>query len=180
MLASTPTFCTSCGTPVAPAARFCGHCGATMPVQVSSVPLAGARYAGFWRRFAARCLDGIIVWGALFLIAMTGFTGGGPFGFGAAAILGLILLAPAYWLYNTVLESSQSQATFGKQALGLKVTDLEGRRISFARANGRYFAKIITGMTFTIGYLMVVFTEKKQALHDMIAGCVIVHTDPRP
>ncbi len=78
------------------------------------------------------------------------------------------------WLYYAIMESSGKQATLGKLALGLKVTDLNGNKISFARATGRYFAKIITGLTFYIGYLMVLFTEKKQTLHDMIAGCVIV------
>ena len=78
------------------------------------------------------------------------------------------------WLYFALLESSTRQATFGKMALGLFVTDLEGNRLSFARASGRYFSKIISGMTFTIGFLMAGFTAKKQALHDMIAGCLVL------
>jgi uncharacterized RDD family membrane protein YckC len=73
------------------------------------------------------------------------------------------------------MESSQYQGTFGKMALGLIVTDLEGRPLSFARASGRFFGKIITGMIpFGIGYIMAGFTEKKQALHDMIAGCLVL------
>ena len=60
-------------------------------------------------------------------------------------------------------------------ALGLIVTDMEGRPITFARASGRFFAKIITGMIpFGIGYIMAGFTEKKQALHDMIASCLVL------
>jgi uncharacterized RDD family membrane protein YckC len=55
------------------------------------------------------------------------------------------------------------------------VTDLEGRRITFARASARYFSKIITGLIpFGIGYMMAGFTEKKQALHDIIAGCLVL------
>jgi uncharacterized RDD family membrane protein YckC len=59
-------------------------------------------------------------------------------------------------------------------ALGLKVTDTEGRQISFARASGRHFAKILSGMILLIGYIMAGFTERKQALHDVIAGTLVV------
>jgi uncharacterized RDD family membrane protein YckC len=80
------------------------------------------------------------------------------------------------WIYEAALESSPRQATVGKMALGLRVTDLEGRRISFARASGRHFAKYISGMIFLIGYIMAGFTERKQALHDMIAGTLVGRT----
>jgi uncharacterized RDD family membrane protein YckC len=72
------------------------------------------------------------------------------------------------------MESSSKQATLGKLALGIVVTDLNGNRISFGRATGRYFGKIVSGMIFAIGYIMAGFTEKKQALHDMIASCLVV------
>ena len=78
------------------------------------------------------------------------------------------------WLYFSLMESSSWQATLGKKALGLYVTDLEGNRITFARATGRYFAKLISSLTLLIGYIMAGFTEKKQALHDMIAGCLVM------
>ena len=58
-------------------------------------------------------------------------------------------------------------------ALGLKVTDMEGNRISFGRATGRYFGKIISGMILYIGYIIAGFTEKKQALHDIMANCLV-------
>ena len=58
--------------------------------------------------------------------------------------------------------------------LGIKVTDLEGNRISFGRALGRNLAKIISVLTFYIGYIMAAFTAKKQALQDMIAGTLVV------
>jgi uncharacterized RDD family membrane protein YckC len=60
--------------------------------------------------------------------------------------------------------------------LGLKVTDLNGHRISVGRAAGRWFSKIISAMILAIGYIMVGFTEKKQGLHDMIAGTLVVNT----
>jgi uncharacterized RDD family membrane protein YckC len=72
--------------------------------------------------------------------------------------------------------SSRRQATLGKMALGLRVTDLYGRRISFARASGRHFAKIISGMILLIGYIMAAFTHRHQALHDMIAGTLVEKT----
>jgi uncharacterized RDD family membrane protein YckC len=72
------------------------------------------------------------------------------------------------------MESSAWQGTLGKKALGLTVTDLEGRRISFGRATGRYFAKIISTLILCIGYMMAGFTERKQALHDMIAGTLVL------
>jgi uncharacterized RDD family membrane protein YckC len=78
------------------------------------------------------------------------------------------------WLYFSLLESSSWQATLGKKALGLEVTDLAGRRISFGRATGRFFAKYISAIILMIGFLMAAFTEKKQALHDILAGTLVI------
>ena len=78
------------------------------------------------------------------------------------------------WLYFTLFESSSLQATPGKMALGIIVTDLSGNRISFARANGRYWGKTLTGLTLGIGWIMAGFTRKKQALHDILAGTLVV------
>ena len=134
------------------------------------------QYAGFWKRFVAALLDGIILYilGALI---------GGFFGFlyGAtlrttegiqniSVILGIVI----GWLYYALSESSFKQATLGKQAMGIIVTDLDGKRISFGRATGRHFGKIISSLILGIGYIMAAFTEKKQALHDIMAGCLVV------
>jgi len=78
------------------------------------------------------------------------------------------------WIYYASLESSAWQATLGKKILGLKVTDLAGNRISFGRASGRFFGKILSGMILGIGFLMAGFTERKQALHDILAGCLVL------
>jgi uncharacterized RDD family membrane protein YckC len=86
----------------------------------------------------------------------------------------ILVVAVAGWLYFAMMESSNKMATLGKMAIGIKVTDLNGNRISFGRATGRYFAKILSGMILMIGYIMAGFTEKKQALHDMIASCLVV------
>jgi uncharacterized RDD family membrane protein YckC len=109
----------------------------------------------------------------------TTYTWHGPFPFPAAALGVLFILIPltivASWLYFALMESSARRGTLGKLVLGLFVTDLQGRRVSFARATGRFFSKIITGLIpFFIGYIMAGFTEKRQALHDMIAGCLVL------
>jgi len=93
------------------------------------------------------------------------------------AILGggvtFILLVYGSWLYEAFLESSSYQATLGKMIFGMKVTDLNGDRISFERATGRHFAKWLSGVILCIGYIMVGFTERKQGLHDLLAGTLV-------
>jgi uncharacterized RDD family membrane protein YckC len=79
------------------------------------------------------------------------------------------------WLYFALFESSVWQGTLGKQALRLRVTDLQARRISFARATGRYFAKIVSFLTLCVGFIMIAFTGRRQGLHDMIAETVVLH-----
>ncbi len=82
------------------------------------------------------------------------------------------LLLP--WLYQAIMESSSKQATLGKMLLKIKVTDLDGQRISFWKATARHFSKILSTLTLLAGYLMAGWTNKKQALHDKIAGCLVV------
>lgn len=84
------------------------------------------------------------------------------------------------WLYEALLTSSTWQATVGKRAFNLKVTDEGGNRISFERATGRFFAKFISNFTVGIGYIMAAFTARKQALHDMIAGTLVMKTNIAP
>jgi uncharacterized RDD family membrane protein YckC len=93
------------------------------------------------------------------------------------AILGggvtFILSLFGNWLYEAFMESSSYQATLGKMIFGMKVTDLYGNRISFGRATGRHFAKWLSAMILGIGYIMVGFTERKQGLHDLLAGTLV-------
>ena len=91
----------------------------------------------------------------------------------AAVGLYLIFLVGG-WLYEALMESSRWQATLGKRAVGLRVVDLGGRHISFGRATARHFAKILSSLILNIGFIMAGFTEKKQALHDLIAGTLVV------
>jgi uncharacterized RDD family membrane protein YckC len=153
------------------------------------------QYAGFWKRFAAYCIDKLLISAVTLMLVLPvlAFFGVGILTVAMeereeelvavilAAIVSYGLLALALtvmtWLYHAVMESSTQQATLGKMALGIKVTDLEGRRISFGRATGRYFSKIISDLTFSIGYILAGFTDKKQALHDMVASCLVVNKD---
>jgi uncharacterized RDD family membrane protein YckC len=149
-------------------------------------------YAGFWKRVWAYLVDSLIlgavavvVIGIVFLMIGGGALISGsesPQDFGAAlGVAAILLIVFAYlalivimWLYFAKMESSEKQATFGKKMMGIYVTDANGQRLTFGRASGRFFAKIITGMIPAgIGWIMAGFTAKKQALHDMIAGTLV-------
>ncbi len=147
-------------------------------------------HAGFWRRVAAYLIDYLILSPVLFgislwwIIPVFRTSMHAPFAYDPFAIYhvgaywGASLLAMAIqWLYFALLESSPQQATVGKLALGLRVTDLYGRRIGFVRATGRFFGKIISGMILDIGYMMAGWTARKQALHDLMASCCVVRRD---
>lgn len=126
-------------------------------------------YAPFLVRTAAYLLDLLIV-GIPINLFLSRFHGW-PFELGFMPSMGS---AVALWLYFAILESSWRQATIGKSIMHLKVTDQEGRRISFLRATGRHLGKVLSSAIFAIGYFMAAFTERKQALHDMVAGTLVV------
>ena len=137
-------------------------------------------YAGFWRRFAAYWIDGIVVMFALtqfqlyLSYALQASTPDWDTLIQSMNITVAIISLPLAWAYFSGMESSPLQATIGKLAVGIYVTDLEGQRLTFGRATGRFFGKILSGAILLIGYLMAGFTEKKQALHDMMAGCLVL------
>ena len=136
-----------------------------------------AAYAGIWRRFAAYAIDYVIVLlGTAVLGAVATIAGFGD----DAARLSLAALI-GYFLYCTLLESSAWQATLGKRALGLRVTNARGERIGLARAAARFVAKVLSVLTLCVGYLLVLVTPRRQALHDLIAGTLVAHdaTSPR-
>lgn len=98
---------------------------------------------------------------------------GGTFFLGILTIIALSILGG--WLYHAKMESSAWQATLGKKALNLRVTDLNGARVTFNRATGRHFAKLITGLIpLGVGFMLAGLTERRQALHDMIASCLVL------
>ncbi len=92
-------------------------------------------------------------------------------------LFGIFVLLPVLvsWLYYALLESSKAQATVGKTALGIKVTDMYGNKISFLTASLRYLASFLSFVFFGVGYLVTAFTEKKQSLHDIIASTVVIN-----
>ena len=134
--------------------------------------LGTTTYAGFWRRFAAWILDGLLL--SLVTLPFTLQFDGGTAAEAARSSAAGTISTIVGWLYFALMESSAKQATVGKMALGIIVTDLDGRRIGFGRATGRYFAKILSALTLGIGFLMAGFTERKQALHDMVASCLVI------
>ncbi|HXJ13185.1 MAG TPA: RDD family protein [Candidatus Limnocylindrales bacterium] len=154
----------------------------------------GLTYAGFWLRVVAALIDSVIMSLALgvLLIPLFLLTGmevhiiemvqhhGQPDPAFIISLVAMILVFAligvlAQWLYHAYLESGERQGTWGKQALGIYVTDLIGQPVTFGRASGRFFAKIVTGMVpIGLGYIMAGFTERRQALHDMIASCLVL------
>jgi uncharacterized RDD family membrane protein YckC len=189
-------YCQTCGMATTPASA-----ATTPPAAAFPAPAAGAWpgtaalpatpiYSGFWRRFWSYVLDRFVLGVAFTPVfffsilpmltasernwtdtdlpesVMTGYLG--------TILLAVFLGALASWLYYALMQSSRKQATLGQMALGIRVTDLEGRRITFARGTGRYFATVITGLTLGIGYLIMLFTDRKQTLHDLIAGTLVV------
>ena len=180
-------YCPECGQENAERANFCRKCGndlqfirtglRTRQVVEQAVRV---RYAGFWRRFAAAMIDGIVVNIVTIILAfIIGFiigavTGGGAGAQNVALAVGYLVGILVGWIYYAGMESSSNQVTLGKKLLGLYVTDLEGRSISFLRATGRHFGKIVSLLILFIGYLMIAFTDKKQGLHDQMAGCLVV------
>jgi uncharacterized RDD family membrane protein YckC len=142
-----------------------------MPPQYGAMPQAYAQppgyvamgalpYAGFWMRVGAYLLDVLILVIPLGILSLLPF-------------LGIVINIVGIWLYFALQESSERQATIGKRALNIYVTDLQGRRISFGQASGRHFGKIISSFILGIGYMMAGFTEKKQALHDIMASTLV-------
>ncbi len=145
-------------------------------------------YAGFWRRFAAFVIDTVLLAMGLFIIGflITFFvvlgllsSGQQPTDqnlIGASYALYAILLV-LVWLYYAGLESSPWQATIGKRLVRLVVTDLYGRRISFGRATGRYFSKILSWLILAAGFWMIPLTARKQGLHDLIASTLVARRE---
>ncbi|NFS28998.1 RDD family protein [Clostridium botulinum] len=93
--------------------------------------------------------------------------------------LGVIIYLVIPWLYYSFFESSNGKATLGKKALGIIVVDANNNKISFVRATVRYWSKYVSLFCFFIGYIMVGFTKKKQALHDIISVTYVVKKDIR-
>ena len=144
-------------------------------------------YAGFWRRVGAYIIDAILlgivtsILGSILgmpmgTAALSSVMSGDPAAIAAAQSggnLGNLISIVIGVAYFAGLESSSYQATLGKKLLGMVVTDVNGNRLSLGRAIGRYLATFVSAIILGIGFIMVAFTEKKQGLHDMIAGTLV-------
>ena len=192
-MAQETVFCPRCGRSNLPGGAFCEKCGAALspgqaPQMVSAIPVfVESPYGGFWIRVLAFLIDRVVIaaifsplaiFFALRMVAeLQQLPRHSPEQLGPilqfvaiVAPLGLVV----QWLYEALLASSTWQATVGKRVLNLKVTDEEGYPISFEHATGRFFAKMLSALTLCIGFLMVAFTARKQGLHDMIAGTLVM------
>jgi uncharacterized RDD family membrane protein YckC len=200
---SDAVFCQKCGASVTQGATPVAAAGATA-VNVPAAPVAAPMpvvaayqpYGGFWIRVLALLIDRLIIGVAfipfwiMFVVRMAAqlrqFGPNGPeeldpqqmFAIFHFVFIIVFFAIIAQWLYEALLTSSSWQATIGKRILNLKVTDEAGNRISFGRASGRFFAKIVSDLIFSIGFIMVAFTARKQGLHDMIAGTLVMKTNP--
>lgn len=120
-------------------------------------------YAGFWERFAAAFIDGLIL---LIPNLFLKYVIPGPPG----AILSIL----AAWLYAAIQESGSAQTTIGKKAMGIKVMSADGQRLSFGQASGRHFGKWISCIILLIGFFMMLWDDKRQTLHDKMADALVV------
>ncbi|WP_148714995.1 RDD family protein [Chitinolyticbacter meiyuanensis] len=142
--------------------------------------------AGFWARFAALTIDGMVLgmasWVVFIVVAIAMGISAAALGDavdgGSAAIgfmaVGYLLMFGLSWAYFALQEASSAQASLGKRAVGLYVTDGTGARIGLGRATGRWFAHALSNITLYIGYLIQPFTRRKQALHDLVSGTVVM------
>jgi uncharacterized RDD family membrane protein YckC len=147
----------------------------------------GPNYASFGQRFIAYLIDSILM-AVIFLpvgfilgavLAVSGLENDEVLTTGISLFINFLSLI-ATWFYSAILESSAWQATLGKKIFGIRVTDLSGNRISFGKATGRHFGKYLSSLICVIGFIMAAFTEKKQALHDMLANTLVVSGEGVP
>ena len=145
-------------------------------------------FAGFWLRLAAHIIDHFIVGfviGAIvsFTMLIMGISASifndldnpaNQMIFVSFSVMIGISALVITWFYYAMMESSNYQGTVGKLALNIKVTDLNGAKISFTRATGRFFGKFLSSLFMYIGYIMIAFTQKSQGLHDMLADCLVL------
>ena len=152
-------------------------------IPVASVALVRPAYAGFWLRACAFAVDTFIL-SFFFAILASAYptqlmifpdpNSQSLLAIPRVTFTGFILLFVIMWAYYAFFETSSWQATPGKRVFRLYVTDLAGGKITLQRSTIRYFGRKISEVTFLVGYFIAGFTEKKQALHDILAGCLVL------
>jgi len=185
-------YCQKCGASLWPTSTVTPAAAGTPVAAAPAMPVAVAapsqQYAGFWIRFLALIIDWVLIRVAiaplLFILGLQHLSWFRRFDHHididdiivmvTTVSTAMMIAFCAHWLYEALMTSSSWQATIGKRVLNLKVADDSGNRISFGRATARFFSKILSGMICFIGFIMAAFTDRKKALHDMIAGTVVV------
>jgi len=153
------------------------------------VAVEAAPAGGFWIRFVAYMIDGLVmlvpaailvgIFAAFVILTNESMD---HEGLPAQLVIALVLLVAAMivvnWLYEALMTSSPRSATLGKMALGLRIVRFDGTRLSFGRATARHFAKyMVTPMVpLAIGYIMAAFTNRKRALHDILADTLVIRS----
>jgi uncharacterized RDD family membrane protein YckC len=188
-------YCGECGRPFSAnelvpigAVSVCATC---KPVYLQKLREGGGlgvgarRYGGFWIRFAARVVDGILL-NVIFLVVRLPF-GVAMFNPGLArepaALAGFLSATIAVYFMSAVATAcyeifmiSMRGATIGKMIFGLKVIRADGAPVSLGLSTGRYFAQWISAITFGIGYIMAGFDDQKRALHDRICETRVIYS----
>jgi uncharacterized RDD family membrane protein YckC len=189
-------FCPQCGSENPADSKFCRQCGKSLLLVSAAASFAPppppVHYAGFWLRVVAHIIDKLVL--AIPGVILSLWSVSRIFSVhwedlenvesveDLAPLLGLVstIVVTAVvqmlfnWLYFAMMESSTKQATLGKLAVGIRVTTLDGNRITFMRATGRYAGKILSGLILGVGFMMAGLSTRKQALHDMLADTLVV------
>jgi len=183
-------FCAQCGQWVADGEAACPRCGSPVHgAAIGPLPEAAAapapepppvRYAGFWRRFGTMIVDSLVLFFPTAIVRVV--SGGDAWGLSSQwdapdALRAVLVNLTLWWLYCALLESSRAQGTLGQQLLGIRVCDNRLRRISFGRATGRFAAQFVSALTCGLGYLVNLWTKKRQTLHDLASGCLLARAD---
>lgn len=166
-----------------------------MSVALEPVLRTAAAYAGFWRRALAYVVDAsllaivqLLLAAAVLVLSPQNFSFSIPTEGNAAAsavawdviaigekLINVAIVSGAIaWAYFSILESSPARATLGKTVVGIYVGDLEGDPISFWRASARFWLKSLSSLLLMSGWLMAAFTPRKQTLHDLLSGCLVL------
>ena len=173
-------YCHHCGKFNLDDARRCVSCGENI---ARPSPAEVHKDAGFWLRFVAYWIDTGVAFVLYMIVAiplalMLGVAMASQFSSRQLDVIGnlfgSVMWIVVHWLYFTLSESSARQGTFGKWLLGLEVADSSGYSIGFGHANVRYWSKLLSALPLLAGFFLAGITDRKQALHDIIAGTYVV------
>ncbi|MBN1644001.1 MAG: RDD family protein [Dehalococcoidales bacterium] len=189
--------CKGCQTPNSPTSQYCYKCGLKLPEQAGGE--FTDKYAGFWARLGACLIDIIIIGivGSLLTRVIFSVMFGSSadfleevlkyylnYDFGNPLVRSFLLFEGLAFLASTTVSAAYYTIatgkwgkTIGKAALGIKVINADGSRVSYWRAFGRYWARILNNATLGLAYIVIAFTNKKQGVHDFICNTIVIKTD---